>query len=58
MKKLFCYAVFFLVYVVCSAQTHYYWSGGKTNLPDGIYYLHIYDGVTENPEMIPIVVEH
>ena len=28
------------------------------NLLDGVYYLHIYDGVSENPEMIPIVVEH
>jgi hypothetical protein len=28
------------------------------NLPDGIYYLHIYDGVNEKPEMRQIVVEH
>jgi len=28
------------------------------NLPNGIYYLHIYDGVSETPEMRQIVVEH
>jgi hypothetical protein len=28
------------------------------NLPDGIYYLHIYDGVNEKPKMRQIVVEH
>jgi hypothetical protein len=28
------------------------------NLPDGIYYLHIYDGVNAKPEMQQIVVEH
>ena len=27
-------------------------------LPDGIYYLHIYDGVSNTPEMQQIVVEH
>jgi hypothetical protein len=27
-------------------------------LPDGIYYLHIYDGVNVKPEMQQIVVEH
>ena len=27
-------------------------------LPDGIYYLHIYDGVSETPEMHQIMVEH
>ncbi len=37
--------------------------GGKiefnvTNLPNGIYYLHIYDGVSDKPEMRQIVVEH
>jgi len=29
-----------------------------SNLPDGIYYLHIYDGVNSKPEMQQIVVEH
>ena len=29
-----------------------------SNLPNGIYYLHIYDGVSETPEMQQIVVEH
>ena len=38
-------------------------TGGKiefnvTNLPNGIYYLHIYDGVNEKPEMRQIVVQH
>jgi hypothetical protein len=28
------------------------------NLPNGIYYLHIYDGVNAKPEMRQIVVEH
>ena len=28
------------------------------NLPNGTYYLHIYDGVSETPEMRQIVVEH
>ena len=28
------------------------------NLPDGIYYLHIHDGVSATPEMHQIVVEH
>ncbi len=28
------------------------------NLPNGIYYLHIYDGVNDKPEMRQIVVEH
>jgi hypothetical protein len=28
------------------------------NLPNGIYYLHVYDGVNEKPEMRQIVVEH
>jgi len=28
------------------------------NLSDGIYYLHIYDGVSETPEMRQIMVEH
>ena len=37
--------------------------GGKvefnvTNLPNGFYYLHIYDGVNEKPEMRQIVVKH
>ena len=27
-------------------------------LPDGIYYLHIYDGVSETPEIQQIMVEH
>jgi hypothetical protein len=27
-------------------------------LPDGIYYLHIYDGVSSTPEMQQIVVQH
>ena len=27
-------------------------------LPDGIYYLHIYDGVNSTPEMQQIIVEH
>jgi len=29
-----------------------------SNLPDGIYSLHIYDGVNETPEIHQIVVEH
>ena len=29
-----------------------------STLPDGIYYLHIYDGVSETPEMHQIMVEH
>ncbi|MCL1937015.1 MAG: T9SS type A sorting domain-containing protein, partial [Candidatus Azobacteroides sp.] len=38
-------------------------TGGKiefnvANLPNGIYYLHIYDGVNEKPEMRQIVVQH
>ncbi len=37
--------------------------GGKVefnvaNLPNGIYYLHIYDGVNEKPEIRQIMVEH
>ncbi len=37
--------------------------GGKVefnvaNLSNGIYYLHIYDGVNEKPEMRQIMVEH
>lgn len=28
------------------------------SLPNGIYYLHIYDGINEKPEMRQIVVEH
>jgi hypothetical protein len=28
------------------------------NLPDGVYYLHIYDGSGNRPEMRQIVVEH
>ena len=29
-----------------------------SNLPDGIYYLHIYDGVRNKPEIQQIMVEH
>ena len=29
-----------------------------SNLPDGVYYLHIYDGVSEKPEIHQIMVEH
>ena len=29
-----------------------------SNLPDGIYYLHIYDGVNKAPDIQQIVVEH
>ena len=29
-----------------------------SNLPDGIYYLHVYDGVNSTSEMQQIVVEH
>jgi len=29
-----------------------------TNLPNGIYYLQVYDGVNETPEMRTIVIEH
>jgi len=29
-----------------------------SNLPDGIYYLHIYDGVSSTPQMQQIVVQH
>jgi len=28
------------------------------NLPIGIYYLHVYDGINDNPEIKQIVVEH
>ena len=28
------------------------------NLPEGIYYLHVYDGVNSVPEMLQILVEH
>ena len=29
-----------------------------SGLPDGIYYLHIYDGVNDTPDIRQIVVEH
>ena len=29
-----------------------------SNLPNGLYYLHIYDGINETPNMRQIVVEH
>jgi hypothetical protein len=29
-----------------------------SNLPDGIYYLHVYDGVNSTPEIQQIIVEH
>ena len=29
-----------------------------SGLTDGVYYLHVYDGVSETPEMRQIVVEH
>ena len=29
-----------------------------SNLPDGFYYLHIYDGVSQTPELQQIVVKH
>ncbi|MCL1942445.1 MAG: zinc-dependent metalloprotease [Candidatus Azobacteroides sp.] len=29
-----------------------------SNLADGIYYLHIYDGINEKPEMTQIIVQH
>ena len=29
-----------------------------SNLPNGIYYLHIYDGVSDKPDMRQIIVEH
>ena len=29
-----------------------------TNLSNGFYYLHIYDGISEKPEMIQIIVQH
>ena len=29
-----------------------------SNLPDGFYYLHIYDGVSSTPEIHQIIVEH
>jgi hypothetical protein len=29
-----------------------------SNLPDGVYYLHIYDGVNSAPEMQQILVQH
>ena len=29
-----------------------------SRLPDGIYYLHIYDGVSSTPEMHQIIVKH
>jgi hypothetical protein len=29
-----------------------------SNLPNGTYYLHIYDGINEMPEMRQIVIEH
>ena len=28
------------------------------NLPDGIYYLHVYDVINGKPEMLQIMVEH
>ena len=29
-----------------------------SHLPDGIYYLHVYDGVSNTPDIQQIVVEH
>ena len=29
-----------------------------TNLPDGFYYVHVYDGVNSTPVMLQVVVEH
>ncbi len=29
-----------------------------SNLPNGVYFLHVYDGVNAKPEALPIVVEH
>ena len=29
-----------------------------SNLPNGIYYLHIYDGVSDKPEIHQIIVQH
>jgi hypothetical protein len=29
-----------------------------TNLPNGFYFLHIYDGVSDKPDMRTIVVQH
>ena len=29
-----------------------------SNLPYGLYYLHVYDGVNSTPEMLPIIIEH
>ena len=29
-----------------------------SNLPNGLYYLHVYDGVNSNPEVFPILVKH
>ena len=29
-----------------------------SNLPDGVYYLHIYDGINVKPEMHQVVVQH
>ena len=28
------------------------------NLPNGMYYLHIYDGVSKTPEMNPVIIKH
>ena len=28
------------------------------NLPDGFYYLHVYDGVSVKPEMLQIIIKH
>ena len=29
-----------------------------SSLPDGIYYLHIYDGISDKPEILKVIVKH
>jgi hypothetical protein len=29
-----------------------------SNLPDGVYFLHVYDGVSSTPEVHRIIVKH
>ena len=36
----------------------FYFQFNVSNLPNGIYYLHVYDDVNSNPEIQQIMVEH
>jgi len=29
-----------------------------SNLPNGIYFVHIYEGINKNPEVIKVIIEH